>query len=77
MAELLAPKNIRVNCIAPGSIYVEGGFWDVLKQNNREMDDTVVVSIPLGRMGTPQEVSGPLGFIASPIAYCPSCSTGP
>ena len=35
MAQALAPKNIRVNCVAPGSIYFEGGFWETVKTHNR------------------------------------------
>ena len=37
MAVQLAPKNIRVNTIAPGSIEFEGGIWDMIKQHNRPL----------------------------------------
>ena len=30
----LAPKSIRVNAIAPGSIYFEGGLWHQAQTNN-------------------------------------------
>ena len=68
MAQELAPKNIRVNCIAPGSIFIEGGFWDVVKQNNRAMYDGIVSTIPFGRMGTAEEVADAIVFVASPRA---------
>ena len=68
MAQELAPKNIRVNSIAPGSIFFEGGFWDVVQQNDREMYDAVVSTIPFGRMGTPNEVADAIVFVASPRA---------
>ena len=68
MAQELAPKNIRINCIAPGSIFFEGGFWDVVKQNDREMHDAIVSTIPFGRMGTPEEVADAIVFVASPRA---------
>ena len=33
----LASKNIRVNCIAPGSIDFPGGTWDDAKKNNPKL----------------------------------------
>lgn len=68
MAQELASKNIRLNCIAPGSIFFEGGFWDMVKQNNRAMYDGIVSTIPFGRMGTPEEVADAIVFVASPRA---------
>ena len=68
MAQELAPKNIRMNCVAPGSIFIEDGFWDVVKQNNRAMYDGIVATIPFGRMGTPEEVADAIVFVASPRA---------
>jgi 3-oxoacyl-[acyl-carrier protein] reductase len=74
-AQNLAAQNIRVNCVAPGSIFVEGGFWDMVKQGNRAMFDGVVAGIPFGRMGTPEEVADVIAFIASPRANWVSGST--
>ena len=65
MAQTLAPKNIRVNCVAPGSIYFEGGFWEMIKNNNRAMFDGVVGSIPFGRMGSPEEVADAIVYLCS------------
>lgn len=64
----LAPKNIRVNCIAPGSIYFEGGFWQQVEHANKEMYDATLANIPFGRMGTPEEVANAVVFMASPAA---------
>lgn len=60
-----AEKNIRVNCIAPGSIEFEGGLWDVAKQNNRPLYDRILGSIPFGRLGTPEEIANTAVFLAS------------
>lgn len=74
-AALVAGKNIRVNCVAPGSIYFNDGFWDVVKKNNREMYDGIVSSIPFGRMGKPEEVADVITFVASPRANWVSGAT--
>lgn len=64
----LAPHNIRVNTIAPGSIEFEGGVWAHTKQANPEFYNMVLSTIPSGRMGTPDEVANLTAFIASPCA---------
>ena len=64
----LAPNNIRVNTIAPGSIEFEGGLWDNMKQTNREFYDMALASIPSGRLGTPDEVGKVAAFLVSPCA---------
>lgn len=68
MAVQLGPKNIRVNTIAPGSIEFEGGVWDMIKQHNRPLYDMAHASIPLGRMGRPDEVGDVAAFVVSPRA---------
>ena len=67
-AAQLAPQGIRVNTIAPGSIEFAGGFWEMIKEQNRDMYDAVLASIPSGRMGTPEEVAAAVVFVASPKA---------
>jgi 3-oxoacyl-[acyl-carrier protein] reductase len=65
MAAQLAPKGIRVNCVAPGSIEFPGGMWETIKQVNAPMYETIVQSIPFGRLGTPEEVAAAVVFLAS------------
>lgn len=65
MAMELAPKNIRVNCVAPGSIDFPDGFWQSVKRDNPAFYDGVVASIPFGRMGRPEEVANAVVFLAS------------
>ncbi len=64
----LAPDGIRVNCIAPGSIFFEGGTWDKAKQNNPALFESIRASIPSGRLGTPEEVANLAAFLASNAA---------
>jgi len=68
MAEELAPRGIRVNCVAPGSIEFPGGFWELMQRDNRELYDTVLGRIPFGRLGKPEEVAAAVVFLASPRA---------
>lgn len=71
MALELAGDNIRVNAVAPG--VVDTPMWDVvdsqfakyenkpLGQKKREVGEAV----PLGRMGTPEDIAAPCVFLAS------------
>jgi 3-oxoacyl-[acyl-carrier protein] reductase len=61
----LATKRIRVNCIAPGSIYFEGGTWDNARRNNPPLYERTLRSIPSGRYGKPEEVATVVAFLVS------------
>ncbi|MGF1557377.1 SDR family NAD(P)-dependent oxidoreductase [Paucihalobacter sp.] len=68
IAVQLAPKNIRVNTIAPGSVEFPGGLWEMAKTHNPPFYNMVLGSIPFGRLGTPDEIGKVTTFIASPCA---------
>jgi len=68
LAVQLAPNQIRVNSIAPGSVEFEGGLWDQMKQSNPSFYDMALDSIPSGRLGTPEEIGKVVAFIVSPCA---------
>lgn len=67
-AAALAPKNIRVNCIAPGSIEFPGGSWERAKTANTERYQHTLATIPFGRLGSPGEIANVVLFAASPLA---------
>jgi 3-oxoacyl-[acyl-carrier protein] reductase len=67
-AGMLARKNIRVNCIAPGSIEFPGGHWESRRLANDPIYARILQSIPAGRLGTPEEVADVALFLASPLA---------
>ncbi len=61
----LAPQNIRVNTIAPGSIEFPGGMWETIQKVNAPAYESIRDSIPFGRLGTAEEVAAAVVFVAS------------
>jgi len=65
MARKLAP-NIRVNVIAPGNVYFEGGSWDEkIQQDKGRVDEIIKSTVPMNRFATPQEIADSAVFLCS------------
>jgi NAD(P)-dependent dehydrogenase (short-subunit alcohol dehydrogenase family) len=60
----LAPKGVRVNAVAPGAIRTPR----VLAITTEERREASARSIPLGRMGEPEEIAKAVVFLASDLA---------
>lgn len=67
-ASALAARRIRVNCVAPGSIEFPGGVWDEARRSRPAFYESMLRSIPSGRMGRPEEVAQAVLFLASDLA---------
>lgn len=62
----LAPYNIRVNTVAPGSIRFPGGSWDRrLREDPEATRRFIAQNIPMGRFGTVEEVADVVTFLVS------------
>ena len=71
LARDLAPKNVRANLVSPGSIYFEGGVWNMIKDNAPRMYEATLARNPMGRMGRPEEVADAAVYLASARAsFC-------
>jgi len=68
LALQLAEKGIRANTVSPGNTYFEGGVWANIESANPDLFETAVGLNPTGHMGTPEEIAGPVVFLASPKA---------
>jgi 3-oxoacyl-[acyl-carrier protein] reductase len=69
LAQQLAPLNIRVNSVAPGSIMFPGGSWHKRQQADPQgIADFIKRDLPFGRMGRADEVGAVVAFLSSPRA---------
>ena len=66
LAQELAPSNIRVNSVSPGSILFEGGSWWRRQQADPEgLAAFIARDLPFGRLGRPEEVGDVVAFLCS------------
>jgi 3-oxoacyl-[acyl-carrier protein] reductase len=63
LARELGSRNITVNCVAPGFIDT-----DMTRALSEEQRKALLGQIPLGRLGTPQDVASAVTYLASPTA---------
>ena len=60
LAREFASRNITVNIVAPGPIAT-----DMLDAVSDQAKDAMTAAVPLGRVGTPEEVAAAVAFLAS------------
>jgi 2-keto-3-deoxy-L-fuconate dehydrogenase len=65
------PKELRVNCIAPGTVqspFVEGYLQKYHAHEIDKMRVELAARQPMGRLGTPDEIAAMVHYICSPEA---------
>ena len=63
LARELGSRGITVNCVAPG--FIQTDMTEVLPEAQKA---ALLAQIPLGRLGTPEEIAETVAFLASPAA---------
>lgn len=61
----LAKDKIRVNCVSPGEVYSNGGFWERIKREDNEFYQKTVNNLPFERMADAGEVADAVVFLSS------------
>tara|TARA_B100000795_G_scaffold81400_1_gene58693 strand:+ start:138 stop:911 length:774 start_codon:yes stop_codon:yes gene_type:complete len=65
MARKLAP-TVRVNVVAPGNVYFEGGSWaEKMQKDKKRVDEIIKSTVPMNRFSTPQEIANSVVFLCS------------
>lgn len=62
----VAPKGVTVNAINPGTVATEH-LRDYLATEGAASHESLTASIPVGRLGSPQEIAGIVPYIASDL----------
>ncbi|HEV2620068.1 MAG TPA: SDR family oxidoreductase [Acidobacteriaceae bacterium] len=69
LARQLGSKKIRVNTIAPGNIFFEGGSWERHLSTRREqVEQMLKTEVPLERFGAPEEIASLAAWLCSSAA---------
>lgn len=63
LAREIGSRNITVNCVAPGFIET-----DMTRSLDERQRSALIGRIPLGRLGSAEDVAGAVAFLASPAA---------
>lgn len=61
----LAPKGIRVNCVAPGWVSTD---MTASTLADPATGPKITAQIPVGRVASPREIAGPVLFLCTPLA---------
>lgn len=67
IARPLGREGVRINAIAPGNVYFEGGTWDrKLRENRVAVEEMLSREVALGRLGALGEIADFSVFLVSP-----------
>ncbi len=60
LAQEMAPRNVTVNCVAPG--FITTAMTDVLTDDQKQR---MLTAIPAGHMGEPKDIAAAVAYLAS------------
>jgi 3-oxoacyl-[acyl-carrier protein] reductase len=63
LAQEVASRGICVNCVAPG--FIQTKMTDALNEVQKE---GILSQIPMGNMGSPEDIANAVVFLASPLS---------
>ena len=63
LAQEVASRGVTANCVAPG--FIESPMTDALTDDQKS---GILTQVPVGRMGTPEEIAAAVLYLASPEA---------
>lgn len=63
LARELGSRNITVNCVAPG--FIDTDMTKALDDKQREL---MLANVPLGRLGSPDDIAAAVQYLVSPAA---------
>jgi 3-oxoacyl-[acyl-carrier protein] reductase len=64
-AQVLGARGVRCNVVSPGPIFIEGGDWNMIKDNMAAFYEATQKNHPGGELGTAQDVADVVTFLAS------------
>ena len=67
-AQVLGAQGVRCNVISPGPIFVEGGDWNMIKDNMADFYSATQKTHPNGDLGQVDDVANAAAFLCSPAA---------
>ncbi|BAN01168.1 SDR family NAD(P)-dependent oxidoreductase [Ilumatobacter coccineus] len=67
-AQVLGAQGVRCNVVSPGPIFVEGGDWNMIKDNMADFYEATAKNHPQNALGEPQDVANAVAFLAGDAA---------
>jgi 3-oxoacyl-[acyl-carrier protein] reductase len=65
LSRKVAP-DVRVNVVAPGNVFFEGGSWDAkIKSDEDAVERMLQKQVPMKRFGKPEEIADAVVFLSS------------
>jgi len=67
-AQVLGSKGIRCNVVSPGPIWVDGGDWNMIKDNMEDFFAAPEKNHPGGQLGEVADVANMVAFLSGDVA---------